>query len=128
MNILNYIVLVINTVLVKKYSTEHRRKISEGNKGKKMSEESRRKLSISSTGKKMSEEACIKMSFAKKGKYNTKKSKPVLQFTIDGEFIMEFPSISEVKRQLGFKSATTMVSRCCSGNCKTAYGYIWKYK
>lgn len=114
--------------LGKLHSEETKKKMSLSHKGIKKSEEWRKKISVSSTGKKMSEEACIKMSFAKKGKYNTKKSKPVLQFTIDGEFIREFPSISEVKRQLGFKSATTMVSRCCLGNCKTAYGYIWKYK
>jgi hypothetical protein len=51
--------------LGKKMSEEHKRKISEGNKGKIRSEETRKKMSDSSKGKKMSIEACRKMSIAK---------------------------------------------------------------
>ena len=57
---------------------------------------------------------------------NGKKSKPVLQFTLDGEFLREWPSTREIERQLGFDSSA--VCRCCNGKQKTSYGYIWKYK
>lgn len=56
--------------------------------------------------------------------YNTKK---VLQYTLDGEFVKEWPSAREVERQLGFFSSS--ISSCCTHykNQSTAYGYIWEY-
>ena len=54
-----------------------------------------------------------------------KTSKKVFQYTLDGEFIAEYPSTMEVHRQLGF--AHTHISDCCNGRLKTAYGYIWSY-
>ena len=53
------------------------------------------------------------------------RSKPVLQFTLDGEFIREWPSTMECKRN-GFNQG--YVAACCRGERKSAYGYIWKYK
>ena len=62
------------------------------------------------------------------GKANTngKCSKKVLQFTLDGEFIREWPSTKEIERQLGFDNSA--VGRCCLGEQKTAYGFCWMYK
>ncbi len=59
---------------------------------------------------------------------NGKKSKPILQYTLNGEFIREWPSAPEIKRQLGFLSSH--IGECCRGNTrlKTYKGYIWKYK
>ena len=57
---------------------------------------------------------------------NGKLSKPVLQFTLDGDFIREWPSTKEIERQLGFDHSA--VGRCCLGKQKSSYGYIWKYK
>ena len=57
---------------------------------------------------------------------NGKLSKPVLQFTLNGEFIREWPSTREIERQLGFDNSA--VGRCCLGKQKTAYGFIWMYK
>lgn len=62
---------------------------------------------------------------AKKMK-NDKRSKIVHQFTLDGQFIKEYPSTHEVRRQTGF--GRSHISECCSGKYKTAYGYIWRYK
>lgn len=56
---------------------------------------------------------------------NTKKSKPVLQYTLDGRFIAEYPSVSEASRQTGI--STTNICKCCKGKHKTAGGYIWRY-
>lgn len=55
-----------------------------------------------------------------------KLSKPVLQYSMDGTFIKEWPSAREVERQLGFNS--TSISRCCSGKYKQMNNYKWKYK
>ena len=54
-----------------------------------------------------------------------KLSKPVFQFTLDGEFIREWKSCYEVQRKLGYRQSYT--NACCRGNYKQAYGFIWKY-
>ena len=53
-------------------------------------------------------------------------SKPVLQYTIDGEFVKEWPSMMEASRQT--KIPQTSISACCRGILKHAGGSIWKYK
>ena len=50
-------------------------------------------------------------------------SKPVLQYTLDGEFVKEWLSAKECGRN-GFKS----VSACCRGKRKSCGGYLWKYR
>lgn len=56
------------------------------------------------------------------------RSKPVLQYSLDGTFIQEFPSTHEVKRQLGYNRGH--ISECCRGNTRlrTYKGFIWKFK
>ena len=92
------------------------------NKGKPMSEEQKKKLSNAHKGKTMSEEQKKKII-----EFNTngKTSKKVLQFTLNGEFIREWPSTAECGRN-GFDSS--YVAACCRGEYKSAYGYIWRYK
>ena len=126
---------------------ETRRKISNSLKGlfsgekhpmfgKHQSEESRRKMSSSHKGlqtgekhpffgKHHSEESKKKMSDKKKGIPNEKLSKKVLQFTLTGEFIREWPSIAECGRN-GFDRSS--VSACCRGKLKSHKGYIFQYK
>ena len=53
------------------------------------------------------------------------KSRPVKQFTKDGVFIKEYPSMHEVERQTGFYYSH--IGRCCKGRSKSSYGYIWRY-
>ena len=52
-------------------------------------------------------------------------SKKVLQFDITGNLIKEWPSASEVERQIGVYS--THICDCCNGKRKTACGYKWQY-
>jgi hypothetical protein len=52
-------------------------------------------------------------------------SKPVGQYTLDGELIKIWQSAYEVQRQLGFSQGD--ISNVARGKGKTAYGYIWKY-
>lgn len=55
-------------------------------------------------------------------------SKAVLQFTLDGELVAEYPSLGEMQRITGFSK--TNVSPCCLGkpHHNTKYGFIWKFK
>ena len=126
---------------------ETRRKISNSLKGlfsgekhpmfgKHQSEESKKKMSSSKKGlqsgekhpmfgKHHSEESKKKMSDKIKGIQNEKLSKKVLQFTLTGEFIREWPSAAECGRN-GFNASS--VSACCTGKLKSHKGYIFQHK
>ena len=121
-----------NPMYGKKHTEETRKKISakhkgkpSPNKGKHLSEETKKKISAANKGKpKWSDEARRKMSITRKGKTNGKKSKKVLQFTLDDEFVREWPSTAECGRN-GFNSG--YISACCLGKHKSAYGFKWCY-
>ena len=53
------------------------------------------------------------------------RSKSVLQFTKNGKFVKEWPSVIQIERDLGFSSGN--ISQCCNGKYKSAYEYIWKF-
>lgn len=55
-----------------------------------------------------------------------KKSKAVLQYSLDGNLIAEFPSTKEVERQFGFDQGG--ISACCLGKYKQMCGFKWYYK
>lgn len=55
------------------------------------------------------------------------RSKPVLQFTLDGEFVREYPSITEANISLGVSPKSGCIGRCCQGKRKSAYGFKWCY-
>lgn len=66
-----------------------------------------------------------------------KRSKPVLQFSLDGEFIGEYESIPDAVEATGISGKT--IRNCCKGgyNCSSrgyyvriysAGGYKWRYK
>lgn len=42
------------------------------------------------------------------------------------EVIAEFPSTQEVERKFGYCSS--LISRCCKDQTKSAYGFKWRYK
>ena len=54
-----------------------------------------------------------------------KLSKPVLQYTLDDQFVKEWKSIKECGRN-GFVSAN--IYKCCNGKRKKHKGFIWRYK
>lgn len=59
---------------------------------------------------------------------NNVRSKPVIQYDLNGNFIMEYPSTREVERQTGYNQSN--IVKCCLGEKSyyTQYGYIWRYK
>lgn len=123
----------------KTYTSEQKRRMSEAKKGeknpfygKKHTEEYCMKISEMKNGEKHpmfgkhhTEEARRKISESKIGKYNTKKSKPVLQYTTDGELVGEYPSTAEVQRKTGYRQGS--IARYAREN-KKLHGFIWKYK
>lgn len=79
----------------------------------------------SSRGYKEAREAYAKIhSESMKGVLNSNRSKKVLQFDTDGNYIREWSSAAEIKRELGIWHVTT----CCRGEREWAGGFKWKYK
>lgn len=54
------------------------------------------------------------------------RSCPILQYSLNGEFIQEFPSFKEVQRYLG--KPYYNIWSVCNGKKDSAYGYKWSYK
>ena len=69
----------------------------------------------------------VKERLSKSKRNSTYNTKTVQQYTIDGNFIQEWPSTMEVERVLGY--AHTHIADCCRHklHCNTAYGYKWEY-
>lgn len=63
-------------------------------------------------------------SFQNFGKDNPK-SKPVSQYTKEGDFIKTFAGQADAERELGVDQAS--IWRVCNGRNATAGGFIWKY-
>lgn len=53
------------------------------------------------------------------------KGKKIIQLTLNGEFIREWPNSRTVFRETGMSDWS--VSQCCRGIWKTAYGFKWRY-
>ena len=51
--------------------------------------------------------------------------KEIEQYDLDMNYLRTFKSISDASKEVN--GATGNISRCCLGEYKTAYGYIWKY-
>ena len=52
-------------------------------------------------------------------------SKPILQFSKDGEFIRKWNCAADVEREMNIYA--TNITACCKEIQKTAYGYKWGY-
>ena len=53
------------------------------------------------------------------------RSKPVGQYTLDGELVKIWQSPCEAGKQIGLSDSH--VSKAANGKLKTAYGFIWRY-
>ena len=104
----------------RKVSREHIERLRQISLNKTVSEETKQKLREANLGKKYSEETKRKIALIS--------AKPVIQLTLDGEFIREWESASEAARALGKMSSS--ITHCCNKrpNYNTAYKYKWRYK
>lgn len=137
-----------NPMYGKHHTKEVREKLSRLNKGKKMppgfserqselhkgisfTEEHRKNLSKSLKGMVFSEEHKKNISISKKGKPNLTNASPVVQFSMEGNYIAEFISIRLAEKSTGVSEANIRVC-CCkarAGNNNISAGnYIWRYK
>lgn len=57
---------------------------------------------------------------------NNYKTKPLLQFDKNMNFVRKWECIADIERKLGFKH--TNISNCCLGIRKTASGYKWGFE
>jgi hypothetical protein len=55
------------------------------------------------------------------------RKRPVIQYSISGDFIKEWDSAKTVQIELKTIHATS-ITQCCKGKLKTSSGYVWKYK
>ena len=102
----------------------------------KHSEEARRKMSEAQTGEKNHMFGMTGEKHPNFGKHHSEESKnkirentpskPVIQYSMNGELIAEFPSVREASRQIGCHCQS--ICACCKGKYKSSCGYIWKYK
>lgn len=53
-------------------------------------------------------------------------SVPIVQFSLKGDFIKEWNSITEIKRS--FRGKGSGVRQCCNGTCNMAYGFTWRWR
>lgn len=106
----------------KKQSQETRDKKSKAMKGKNVSNETKQKISETNSGREIT--WGNKISDSLKGRKMPWRTKPVIQYTLKGEFVKEWESVAEIQKhpEYGF------VGACVTGKQKTAYNYIWKHK
>lgn len=117
------------------HTDESKRKMRTAAVGRKDSLETKLKKSKSLTGVKKSKEHRINISKAQQGKNNNMygrvgnkhpRSKPVIQFDLEMNFIKEWPNASLAAKQLNI--SYTAINNCCRNNKGTSAGFIWKYK
>jgi group I intron endonuclease len=115
------------------HSPETIEKIRKGaigkNKGKIRSEETKRKLSEGQK-RRIREGRGLHDNNSEVRKklreLNISRSKPIIQYTLSGEFIREWNSTREAAESLNLKYSS--IKNCALGLSKSSYGFIWKHK
>lgn len=130
-----------------RHSDETKSKISKALQGRTLTEEHKQKCGTAMLGKHHTPEARLRIREAllnrnpeiikraadkRRGRKRSadaiektaaSKRIPVLQYSLDGVFIAEYPSLSSIE---GMISAN--IAACCKHRINSAYGYIWRYK
>jgi len=60
-----------------------------------------------------------------KGIYNRASSKPIYQYTLDGQFVAEYPSTNEAERQTGICASNIRKCSKKDKNYSHCGGYVW---
>lgn len=110
--------------------------VAKGNQnwlGKKHTQETKDKISLANTGRRYSDEINIKK--GRKGRESNRKgimsenhpqSIKVIQYNLDGNFIKEWNSLMDIKRELNFHIGN--VSLCINNKLATYKGFKWYRK
>lgn len=53
--------------------------------------------------------------------------KGILQYSLSGDFIAFYPTISDAERAIGQKPQKSHISACAKGKQPKAHGYVWRY-
>lgn len=98
----------------RKFSEETLKLMSDSHKGYVMPQSQKEKIRIANTGRKMTPQNVMRL------------SKPIDMYSMGGEYIKTFPSISEASRQLNI--CANPIQRCAVGKIISAYNHIWRHK
>ena len=110
---------------IKRYKDKkEREKSSIAQKRSHLERPERRKKQSQTLKNTLSTNVSIKEKHSKDMTNHPSLSKIVLQYTIDGKFIKEYPSCREANRQTSISN----INCVCVGKRKQAGGFIWKYK
>lgn len=60
-------------------------------------------------------------------KTSLRKAKKILLIGGDNSIVREFNNRMEINEFLGREVCQDLITRCCNGQRKTAYGYVWRY-
>lgn len=96
----------------------YRESVISKHRGKKLSDAHRLKISLANTGKEFSEETRTKIS--------EKLSIPILQFDLEGNLLLEFPSIKNAGEILNVSSSS--IHSVCIGKTLSCKNSIFMYK
>jgi group I intron endonuclease len=113
-----------------KKSLCHKGRLNYWLKDKKLSKEQCDKISQSKLGKKQNRSKIRKDKGIPKNYHVSavikSKSKPVIQYTLEGIFIKEWESgkIASIKLEI----PQSNINSCCNNKIKTSGGYVWKFK
>ena len=61
-----------------------------------------------------------------KGYKNTKRYKPIIQYTKNGDIVKEWKCVDEIVNE--FHVCPDTIRNCCLGKSITSQGFIWRYK
>jgi len=67
-----------------------------------------------------------KIMFENIGKVKSKIKRKINQYTLDGDFIKTWDSMSQVAKMCG--SSRALITLACQKKIKTAKGYQWRYE
>jgi group I intron endonuclease len=106
------------------FSEEWKKNMGIVRKGKPKSEEWKKKVSVWMKGK----QNCLGriLSEETRNKIGAGNSKPIIQYSLQGEFIKEWKSITDAILTLNIKS--NHIGACCNGKRKKSFGFKWKFK
>ena len=112
-----------------KHSEKQKQKWSNDRKGKRNSILTEFKKGITPwlKGKHHTEKSNEKNRQAHLGKIYPTRRKPIIQLTLNFEYIKEFASCAEAAKELGFKSDES-IRKACKEPWRTSGGFKWMYK